>query len=160
MNAVDDYEFKSGYLNNISYFFKHINSLPDGQVQDVMEICGGEGGVTKVSIRRRLSTGQNFDLKHGIDLSRQEDQNQLLEYVDKHQPLFAVMAPPCTPFASWSKINRYKFPEHYAAQLETCIAIGRIRVEVAKRSISNERHSTLEDSSGSEMSILAATQTS
>ena len=61
-----------------------------------------------------------------------------------------------------TNICQLQVSKDYAAQWETCkaIAIGRIRVEVAKRSISNERHSILEDSSGSEMSILAATQTS
>jgi hypothetical protein len=111
MNAYDDRDFQSADLHSISVYFKYIDDLPGGNAKDVVEICGGEGGVTKLSIRRRLSTGRNFDLKHGIDLSRREDQYYLLEYIDKHKPLFVVMAPPCTPFASWSKINRHKFPE-------------------------------------------------
>ena len=42
-----------------------------------------------------------------------------------------------------TNICQLQVSKDYAAQWETCkaIAIGRIRVEVAKRSISNERHS-------------------
>jgi hypothetical protein len=158
MNAYDDRDFQSADLHSISTYFKYIDSLPGGNAKDVVEICGGEAGVTKLSIRRRLSTGRNFDLKHGIDLSRREDQYYRLEYIDKHKPLFVVMAPPCTPFASWSKINRHKFPEQYAAQRSICISIVSICAEVAMRQLSDDRHFVLENPRGSEMFKLASMQ--
>ena len=48
MNAIDDHEsFKSGYLNNISYFVTS-TVFPDGHVKDVVETCGGKGDVTQI----------------------------------------------------------------------------------------------------------------
>jgi hypothetical protein len=63
---------------------------------DVMEICGGSGGVSKISIRRRLLTGQNFDIVSGGDLTKPENVKHLMEYIKKHKPLVVVMGPPCT----------------------------------------------------------------
>ena len=53
---------------------------------DVMEIWGGKGGVSKISIRRCLNTGRNFDLVTGADLTKYHNQQMLLTYVRTHQP--------------------------------------------------------------------------
>ena len=69
---------------------------------DVMEICGGAGGVSKIAIRRRLTTGHNFDLVTGGDLTKRENVQSLMEYVRTHKPLVVVMAPPCTAMGGWA----------------------------------------------------------
>ena len=46
---------------------------------DVMEVCGGQAGVTKLCIRKRLRTGKNFDLNCGIDLTKADEVKELLD---------------------------------------------------------------------------------
>jgi hypothetical protein len=75
MNAIDDHEsFNSGYLNNISYFVTS-TVFHDGHVKDVVETCGGEGDVTQIEYPSKIASMPNFDVKHGTDRSRQEDQS-------------------------------------------------------------------------------------
>ena len=45
---------------------------------DFCELFGGQGGVLKVGIRRRLRTGRNFDLTTGVDLSQKTDLQSLV----------------------------------------------------------------------------------
>ena len=48
---------------------------------DVLEIFGGEGGVTRCAVRRRLKCGTNVDLITGVDLTCPEQVRKLLLYV-------------------------------------------------------------------------------
>ena len=73
---------------------------------DVMELFGGEGGVTRIAVRRNLKSGGNLDIVSGYDLSSTAEQNLLFAYIRKFKPLCIVMAPPCTAFGSWSNYNR------------------------------------------------------
>ena len=52
-----------------------------------MEIWGVQGGVSKISIRRCLHTGRNFDLVTGADFTKYHNQRMLRTYVRTHQPL-------------------------------------------------------------------------
>ena len=47
----------------------------------VMEMFGGKGGVTKVSMKMKLRTGKNFEVITGCDLTKEEEQQRLLKYV-------------------------------------------------------------------------------
>ena len=53
--------FAPWYFSNWDDAFVFLTSTP-GQYIDICEICGGKGGVSKIAIRRRLKTGQNFDI--------------------------------------------------------------------------------------------------
>ena len=98
---------------------------------DVMELFGGEAGTTRIALRRRLRTAENFDLSTGADLTDKKVQRILYEYVEQHQPLVVVMGPPCTAFASWSNCNRWKYPHSWQRSRE----IGMILAEVAAKII-------------------------
>ena len=84
---------------------------------DVMEICGGAGGVSKVSLRHHLKVGHNFDLNHGIDLTNPDDVRGLWNYVRFTRPRFIVMGPPCTAFGNLSRVNRVHHPTTWAQSL-------------------------------------------
>ena len=61
---------------------------------DLVEIFGGEGGVGKIGVRRRLRTGENFDLQTGFDLTKAADQRLVLKYLNEHKPFVVIFAPP------------------------------------------------------------------
>ena len=52
--------------------------LAVGEGLDMCELCGGEARSSKVAIRRRLSTGRNFDLVTGCDLNKPHEQRLVL----------------------------------------------------------------------------------
>ncbi len=87
---------KQAVYVNLSNLNNYLENPERRGIIDVMEICGGAGGVSKIAIRRRLRTGTNFDLITGGDLTNSSHVEQLLGYVKLHKPLVVVMAPPCT----------------------------------------------------------------
>ena len=66
-------------------------------VVDVVEMFGGESGVGKLCLRRRLKRGANFDLVTGFDLTDQTSQEEVMRYIRKHKPLMVILAPPHAP---------------------------------------------------------------
>ena len=78
---------------------------------DILEICGGAAGVSRLAVRRRLKSGGNLDLVTGVDLSSQSAVDDLMTYLETHKPLVVVMAPPCTTIGGWSHVRRVKNPE-------------------------------------------------
>ena len=121
-----------------------------------MEIWGGKGGVSKISIRRCLNTGRNFDLVTGADLTKYHNQQMLLTYVRTHQPLVIVMGPPCTAFGNLSHINQYNAPDAYAASRITGETLARLAARIASVQLAQHRHCILENPRGSEMFRLPA----
>ena len=97
----------------------------------VMELFGGEGGVTKVSIQRHLRTGRNVDIVTGLDLTKEEDVNILLDYIDKHMPKVIIMGPPCTAFAALSRVNRKLHPETWAKSREVGAKLANLAANIA-----------------------------
>ena len=81
------------------------------QQLDVVEICGGVGGVLQLAIRKQMKAGINFDLRTGIDLNKQSEIDKLWAYLTRHRPRVIVGAPPCTAFGSWAKLNKQRAPE-------------------------------------------------
>ena len=64
---------------------------------EIVEICGGCGPTSYFCIRRRLQSGQGFELITGTDLNGASVQQQIIEYLDHAKPLVVVMSPVCTP---------------------------------------------------------------
>ena len=60
---------------------------------DVCEISGGESGVGKLCIRRRLRLGGNVDIVTGFDLTRREHQDIVLKYIGCYVPLVIASGP-------------------------------------------------------------------
>ena len=123
---------------------------------DVMGVWGGKGGASKISIRKCLNTGHNFDLVTGADLTKYHNQQMLLKYVRTHQPLVVVMGPPCAAFGNWSHINQYNAPDAYAASRITGETLARLAARIASVQFASDRHFILENPRGSEMSKLPA----
>ena len=61
---------------------------------DVMEIFGGMVGASKVCIRRRLNTGINVDLVAGYDLTKVDQREEIMKYIDKRNPFLITTGPP------------------------------------------------------------------
>ena len=60
-----------------------------GEGLDLCELCGGDQARTsQIAIRRRLRTGENFDLVTGYDLNKPNDQQAVWHYFEKRKPIF------------------------------------------------------------------------
>ena len=87
-----------------------------GKGVDVVELCGGAGRVSKICVRRRLNTGENFDIVVGCDLNDPQTQKDVRHYYISFEPLFSIQAPTCTPFGSFARLN---YHTHYDAWLRS-----------------------------------------
>ena len=72
----------------------HTGSANDSHL-DLMEICGGSAGVSRLAIRRRLRVGQNMDINAGVDLLKADEVRELYRYVSRCKPLVVAMASSC-----------------------------------------------------------------
>ena len=76
---------------------------------DVVELCGGQGGVLQVLIRRRhhrgFRPGLNLDLKTGVDLSDDRELSWVWKYFETCEPYIVVMAAPCVGLAGFKEVN-------------------------------------------------------
>ena len=107
----------------------HLDNLGDGL--DLVELCGGEGRVSTIAIRRHLKVGENFDLVTYWDLNDPKDQARVVRYFKKYRPLVAIMGPTCKPFG---KLARYNYVHHYdtwKASYEQAAPHGRFCGELA-----------------------------
>ena len=122
---------------------------------DVAELFGGEGGVGKLCIRRRLRRGRNFDLVIGFDLVNEEQQEQVLSYFRKHKPLVVVLGPPCTGFGHWSHLNRYIHPDIWSNSRKTGECLAASIARVIRVQFDAGRHLIFENPAGLELFHLA-----
>ena len=65
---------------------------PEAQT-DVMEVYGGEGRPTDISIHRKHRAGRDWDLVVGTDISDPAEQAALWRYIRECKPRLLVMAP-------------------------------------------------------------------
>jgi len=93
---------------------QYIETLPPGT--DVVEVCGGEGRVSILAIRRQCNVGINIDLVTHWDLNVPSEQEEVVKYFRKHEPLVCVMGPMCKPFG---KLANYNYWHHYEAWLRS-----------------------------------------
>ena len=59
---------------------------------DVMEIFGGEAGVSRLLIRRHYRVGANYDLVCGYDLSQPTHVQSMWRYIHRHRPSVIIAA--------------------------------------------------------------------
>ena len=104
--GADPYKYMSKFIQvtNMQEFIATVSNISAGL--DIVQICGGNGLPGRIALRRRLRTGHNFDIVIGYDLNSKHDQRYVEEYIDTFKPLVVVMSPTCTPFGSWSNINK------------------------------------------------------
>ena len=72
---------------------------------DVAELCGGVGRTVQAAVRRRLRSGQNFDLVTGFDLGHPGDQRKVFVYVNENEVLVVVVAPSCRALGPPSNLD-------------------------------------------------------
>ena len=129
------------------------NGGPDGAIH-LLEVFGGEGGATKIAIRRKFRTGQVFDLVCGMDLTTERDQRTLKEYVHRYKPLMIAAGPPCTAFANLSRINRKRYPEQWRRSREIGEKLARLTAELCWIQIRNGRYFLVENPASSDLFTL------
>ena len=82
---------------------------------DAAELCGGAARATKLAVRRKLRTGQNFDLITNVDLNNPRDQPETKKYAHENHVLVMVMAPTCGPFGPMGRLSRHMHPKSWAS---------------------------------------------
>ena len=96
-------------VSNMEEFFKVLVEKP-GTI-DIAEICGGEARTMQLATRRRLTTGKNFDIVAGCDLTRANDRHYATQYFERFSVLCAVMAPVCSPYGPLGALVKNNYPE-------------------------------------------------
>lgn len=122
---IDEISLFESSIQNFSSMTHALAVLSTTQGDDIAEVFGGAAGVTRVSIRRKLQSGPNFDLTVGCDLTKSSEQAALIAYVTRCKPKVLIMGPPCTAFGGWSRYNRkhaYKtWHERYVVGIKLAI---------------------------------------
>ena len=157
LSAVDEYHLfnhDDPCSSNVDQFFQILDESSSSKEKDVVEICGGEGGVIKVAVSRKLAVGHNFDIRCGIDLTKEEERHKLMKYIDIHKPLCIVMSPPCTAFANWSRFNKVHNSATWQRSRNIGEVIAEFCAEVIVKQLSGGRHFFLEQPKGSDMFML------
>ena len=90
-----------------------------------------------MAIRRRLTTGKNFDLVAGIDMDCPQNQQDFLRYLRDHKVLVVTLAPNCRSFGPTSylnkQINHDTWFDHYAKDRVHAEFCGRVAQEQMKQ---------------------------
>ena len=98
---------------------------------DVAELCGGEARVSQICIRRRLKSGENFDIVSGCDLNEPSVQRDVRHYYNSMKPLFSIQAPTCTPFGPLGKVNHSLHYDSWLISYQNAAPHGRFCGEMA-----------------------------
>ena len=118
---------------------------------DLAELCGGVARPSTLAIRRRLTTGQNFDLVTGVDLNKPSHQQLARQYINDNNVLVVVMAPTCGPFGPMGKFNRAINPTSWRASYQQAAPHGRFCGEIARMQMRKGRHFICEQPVGSDL---------
>ena len=116
---------------------------------DVMEIVGGNAGVGKVAIRRRLRGGGDIDFVTGFDSTKPGDQRHVLAHITEHKPLVIILAPPCISFGHWSHLNRVLHPATWSQFRRIGELYAAFAANVMLLQLDASRHFLLENPAGS-----------
>lgn len=137
---------------HVSNIFSYLFSTDLAVDMDIIEIVGGEGGASNVCTRRAVVTDMEFDLVTGCDLRIPRHREAVFEYIRVRKPMLIITWHPCTGFASWSYLSRYKFPGAHVRIRGTAVTLVDFAVEVAMLQVVEGRHRTIENTVRREMS--------
>ena len=76
---------------------------------DILELCGGTGGITHAAFRRGMSSGGNLDLTTQVDLGNPTTQKAVLHYLNTCNVLVTILQPMCRTTGPTSYFNYYKY---------------------------------------------------
>ena len=97
-----------------------------------MELCGGAGRVSQIIVRRKFTSGGNWDLVTNCDLNDPATQRQCIAMIKATKPLVVIMAPTCTPFGPWANLNYNIHYDGWLKSYQQAAPHGRFCGEVAK----------------------------
>ena len=104
---------------------------------DMCELCGGEARATTVAVRRRLHTGNNFDLVTHVYLKDPATQHAAMKYIEQEQVLVVVMGPTCRTMGPTPHVNRAINPDmwlkHYKQDMPHVRFCGRVTLTQVKK---------------------------
>ena len=72
---------------------------------DVMQVFGGEGGITRAALGRGMTAVQVIDRKYGWDLTRKADLDQTYSLYYGLRPRFVSVELPCTYYTNITHLN-------------------------------------------------------
>ena len=105
----------------------------EGEVVAMMELFGGAGETSYILAKyHALKSGMNFDVTAGFNLQDDSDRTLVQDYVRRHKPLVAIMAPPCGSFGSLQALNRVINPDTWAMSREVGEKLTEIACQIAK----------------------------
>ena len=110
------------------------------KLHDYVELFGGNGGCTKIAIRRGLKGGKNYDLACGIDLSKTSEVKAFFAYLFEFKPYVVIMSPPCTAFGNWSNYNRINAYDTWQAAMDVGLPLAVFAAKVALEQMTHDRH--------------------
>ena len=117
--------------DSFTHAFTTIETWPQKSSVDYCEVFGGNGGTTKVAIRRCLKGGRNYDITSGINLLDHKEVALLFLYLGKAKPLVVVMGPPCTAFGQWSAWNQIHNYEGWFQSMLTGLPLAKLAARIA-----------------------------
>jgi hypothetical protein len=126
-----------------------LSGTPQHWGVDIVEVCGGAARTTYLCVRRQLTSGHNFELLTGCDLNDIRTQVIVWGYFDVARPLVTVMAPTCSPFGPFGRLNRVMAPDGWRASYDNAAPHGRFCGHLALRQSINHRYYLNEQPQGS-----------
>ena len=72
---------------------------------DVMQVFGGEGGITEAALGRNMTATEVIDRKYGWDLRKQKDLEMAYELFYSSRPEFVSTELPCTNYTNITHLS-------------------------------------------------------
>ncbi|CAK0840847.1 unnamed protein product [Prorocentrum cordatum] len=72
---------------------------------DVMQVFGGEGGITEAAWKRQMTATEVIDRKYGWDLRKQKDLDATYDLYYASRPKFVSIELPCTHYTNITHLN-------------------------------------------------------
>ena len=127
-----------------------MRDLPMGD--DVADICGGAGRVTRICIRRvTKKTGKNFDLVSGTDLRVPRERMAACHHFKNKRCRIIIMAPPCTAYGRFTSVYASQHPERQAERLDWYQPITDLCADIAWLQLERGDDFLIEQPNGSKL---------
>ena len=108
-------------------------------------MCGGMGGVLKVTISRNLVGGENFDLRCNWNLLDPSHKKAFWHYLEREKPKVIVMAPPCTAFNALAQLFKHRQYKKYLKNWSIGVKLANLAAEVAHFQLACGNHFLVEN---------------
>ena len=96
-------------FSKLTFLTEYLVNREDVFYEDACEVFGGQSGVLRLAVRRKLKGKRNFDLTCNVDLTDPDEVESLFRYLSSQRVFCVVMGPPCTAFGPWATFNRRRW---------------------------------------------------